>query len=85
MRIGKLKTTPIARRQRLWFTLSAAMPDRPHRMKNVASRQAVALREFGLAGPTASKLPACVEQVRTRGTENRALTIASTRNVVMSA
>src|SRR5436190_7295532 len=57
VRCGDLNRSPVAGRQQRRFSLRAAMPDRPYRVDDVLRRQAIALREFCVAGLAATQFP----------------------------
>jgi len=64
---GQHDRATVAGRQRRVLAALAAVPDRSHRMNDVASRQAITAGDLGLAGGTAAQSTAFGEQLRTGG------------------
>jgi len=60
------KARPVAGGELLPLTALTAVPHRADGVDDVAARQAVRARDFGLAGPAAAQRPALLEQLRPR-------------------
>jgi hypothetical protein len=96
--LAKFGGAAIARGQRFIFAPAPAVPDRTYGMNHMPRRQPITIGDFGVAGLAAMERAAFRQQLRPGRTMDRAvdaapaeqrtvaaLTMASTRRVVMSA
>jgi len=83
MLVTELDRAPVARGQQLRLAPVAALPDRPDGVDHMAGRQPVAFGDLGLAGLTAMEHAAFQDEIRARGTVDRAVdaTAAKQRRV----
>lgn len=80
---GKLHGTAVAGGQRRALALPATVPDRPHRVNDVAGRQPVSFGDLGIASGAAAQFAAFGQQLRAGGAMDRAVnaTTAQQRGV----
>lgn len=69
----KLHGAAVARGQRRLLALPATMPNRPHRMDDVAGGQPVAFGDLGVAGGATAEVAALSQQFRAGGAMNCAV------------
>lgn len=83
MRGRKRHCAAVAGRQCRLLATVATMPDRPHRMDDVADRQPVTLGDLGVASGTAAQRAAFGQQLGAGGAMNRAVdaTTAQQRSI----
>lgn len=73
----KLHGAAVTGGQRRVLALPAAVPDRPHRVNDVAGGQPIAVGDLGVAGGAAAELAAFGQQFRPGGAMNRTINAAT--------